>query len=586
MVLFAARPPYFQPPSCLLLQFSFVYLQTQTYVIALVLLFFLVTSLSFEHGLRALQQWLRKKGREGLVMAVEKMVMEITLLGLVSLILLLFQQYVPDICMTYSDKDISWTLLNNTGGCPCCMSHTAGITTCAQMYHDCAFNVTDKAPYCGCSLGWPESTPKYTFNDLEDPELNVNLSVPGGECLAYGQNEVIFIFEQFMDSFAAVTTELNTSVAEWCDILIEDEATLNLNSTSNSTAVALMNPTTGRRRLMGESSSPDAASRTLHIIPEVKTFQCEGPFYASSCGVGKHPAISNTALNQIHLLVFLIAAFHIVSAIVVMLVATLRMRQWRRWQDDTFDRDIVERSMSALNKFRASLRRTRLRADGPTPNVSARETRDDIERTADDTISNNKSPGAAEEFLEEQGTAQCDVYDPVSNPSEVRDSNKASEFGAAAVAAVSNAATSVQRQWVRRDSQIQRKRHWIAEAVVCVGKALFPNLVSREEFNMMRQAYIVSKPDLPADYDFVKDLQLHLDFDFVHILGASLTMWICLLFMWLLSGLIPWIPALLLLFAVLGLFAIDIGLVAVVRHQCRGGRPHRYEGKGKQYNFN
>ncbi len=51
------------------------------------------------------------------------------------------------------------------------------------------------------------------------------------------------------------------------------------------------------------------------------------------CPAGKMPAIGATALDQVHLLVFLISCMHVAASIVVILLATARMRQWRRWQN-------------------------------------------------------------------------------------------------------------------------------------------------------------------------------------------------------------------------------------------------------------
>ena len=620
----------FSPPSRHLkrslfsLSFPFS-LQTHTYIITLVFLFFLVLTLSFEYCLHSLQHWLRKKGREGLAVAVEKMVLEITLLGFVSLILLIFQQYVPNICVEYAEKDVHWTLLNNTDGCPCCLSNTAGITLCAQMYHDCGFNATDKSPYCGCSLGYPESTSYYDPKYDIDPNypLNEQNNVTQSEpvCMAYSQNELIFAVEQFTSRFQFFTEQLNTTAEDWCALMVQQDAAAAIGQNGTSTlpssnytvdnAVVVPSPN-GRRLHASHASSFPLESEKIHIIPEIKTFGCEGPFYSATCGEGKHPYISITALNQIHHLVFLMAGFHIITAIIVMIVASLRMRQWKRWQEEKFDIASVERSLSAVHRATmdrsTSHRIDALESDQPAT-FDAENSNTIIENSSgernygdEESLPNGDNTATAskievETMIEEQqedgdgvnkqkmspqsiGSQRMGNLNNNMNNSERMNSQRVSssrftQAGSGAVNAISNAAGTIRRQWVRRNTFVIRRHHKLAETIICIGKALLPNLVSKNEFNMMRQAYVVSKPDLAADYNFVRELQLHLDFDFVHILGASLTMWIIMILMWLLSGLVAWIPSIFLLFAVLALFGINTWLVANVRHKTRGGRPHR-----------
>lgn len=115
--------------------------------------------------------------------ALEKLVMEVTLLGFISLLLLMLEGSIDKICgeqacilpylnlsafnpsrllcpavvgchlpppymanegmqkclclwlsaVSYNSAAADWTLISHINGCPCCLSHTAGISTCAQV---------------------------------------------------------------------------------------------------------------------------------------------------------------------------------------------------------------------------------------------------------------------------------------------------------------------------------------------------------------------------------------------------------------------------------------------------------------------
>ncbi len=53
------------------------------------------------------------------------------------------------------------------------------------------------------------------------------------------------------------------------------------------------------------------------------------------CGgaLDRRPAIGAAALHQVHLFIFLMAVTHILGGILLMLLASLRIRFWRRWNE-------------------------------------------------------------------------------------------------------------------------------------------------------------------------------------------------------------------------------------------------------------
>ena len=71
------------------------------------------------------------------------------------------------------------------------------------------------------------------------------------------------------------------------------------------------------------------------------------------------PYVSYQALHQVHLLLFMVALFHIFTAAVILVIANLRMRSWWRWKQD----DDQEARLCAA---------TSLPQTGPSPNLGAR----------------------------------------------------------------------------------------------------------------------------------------------------------------------------------------------------------------------
>ena len=551
---------------------------------------------------------------------MDKAVLELTLLGFVSLILMLFQDYIPEICIAFKPEQVQWTLLDNLDNCPCCLENTYGVTTCAMMEHSCGFNSTTKQPYCGCSLGWPEST--------YDSTVVANAS---DSCSAYENNEENFIFETVLGALIS-----DISPAEFCKSYANGSIVINPPALAPAGAPALA-PAPGagggglRRSLLASSDGAVELQDGLHIVPDVSTFRCEGPFYAGSCSNGSYPAISYSALHQIHLLIFLIAAIHVVTSVCVVIVAGLRIRQWRRWQlqdithgphhvinntaDSTTDGtvgggsvgggggvsggDVAEGANGnregsvgggqAARKYQAFL-------------SNVEEIHLPLEQAARKKMDNNTTQAAAAATV----VASVEMAQPASvavampqteatliegnehgegttTPPTAPESVTTSVFVSEVVSEVQDAAKTVRRHWMRRDSRLLRKRHRFAEGAICVGQALLPNLVSQYEFSTMRVGYVGSH-NLPESYDWVDELMHHLDFDLVKIIGASIVTWLIFILEWLLTGLAGWVSSLFMLIAVLIVFAINIWLVVAIRFSCRGGRPHRIRNVSRWYN--
>jgi len=510
---------------------------------------------------------------------------------------MLFQDYIPEICMKYTNTQADWTLLENLNDCPCCLSNTYGVTTCAMMNHSCAFNQTTKEPYCGCSLGWPEST--------YDPAV-----VPGADevCAPYEANEDQFLYKTVLGSLVD-----DISPNEFCNsvsngsLIISNNSIQAIGENSNS-------GNNGLRRSLLEASTPtsDKKEEGVHVVPDITTFRCEGPFYAGECESGSFPAMSYSALHQLHILVFTTAVMHVFISVCVVILAGMRVRQWRRWQNEDILNgprqslnDSIDNNESSFGRNGGGTGSGEVKDDGnregdSSPETATRRRHDALLSTCEENplplkeaisagkndtnttlnpiasgdaavVADRKGVGLNAEVKGKNGDAP--TLEPTSS------TNAISTF----VFKVKNAAGTFLRYWMRRDSRLLRKRHRLAESAICFGQALLPNLVSKFEFTTMRTAYVGSH-NLPDMYDWVYDLMIHLDFDLGKIIGATLVTWTIFILEWLLSGLDSWYLALFVGIACLTVLGINIWLVAEIRFFCRGGRPNRISSVSRWYN--
>ena len=122
------------------------FLETPAYVIALVFAFFLFVSILFERIVAILIHYFRRKKRFGLVASINALVMELTLVGFVSLILTAIEEPIAKACVPYNAADFhSWSLQSNVAGCNCCLKYTFGVSTCSQKERSCGWE------YCNCN---------------------------------------------------------------------------------------------------------------------------------------------------------------------------------------------------------------------------------------------------------------------------------------------------------------------------------------------------------------------------------------------------------------------------------------------------
>uniref|UniRef100_A0A1D2A441 MLO-like protein n=1 Tax=Auxenochlorella protothecoides TaxID=3075 RepID=A0A1D2A441_AUXPR len=583
-------------------------LETPTFTIALVYLFFLVLSVSFELLVNYADRLLDRKNRPGLKTGLRKLILELTLLGFVSLILTLLQGSLTKICVTYSPGLASWTLLENVNGCPCCLS-PMHLSLCAQMDHNCLFNASSSDPYCDCAN--PDALENYITRTEE-----INSST----CVRYTDNEELFIGELFYSTMELLSNGLNLTTRQMCELY--DSGALMDEIVQPGSASSKLPP--GRRRLLQDDTfgldqvNSDDPATGEHILPNVNSFKCQGPFLTGNCPAGQVPAISATTLVQIHLWIFLIAIFHVVCAVIMLLLAEWRLRQWRGWQTGDLLRSAALRRQQSLASFRRevaglgvahAVADTRV-ADQPPAEGEAGLGGVPTARPS----SSSASQAGSENVLELQlgnGTPRdkglrtaADVEgQPVGPPlSSFRHADTApgtapgtAPPGTAPSASPSSTSPgapppgeprlrrqslgetlqqlmqSKKRQWRRRDTVVRGHTSWLLEVVYCFFHAFWPNMVTHKDFLLLRASYMKTY-EVMQPFDFVTLSQRCLELDASRVVGISIEMWLIVIVFILVSGLIGWLGSLYIILAAALTLAVNVSLVAAVRHRCRGGR--------------
>ncbi|KAK5826539.1 hypothetical protein PVK06_021463 [Gossypium arboreum] len=79
--------------------------ETPTWAVAVVCLFIVVVSIFIEHGIHMLGKWLKKKNKPALYEALDKVKIELMLMGFISFLLTVFKDHIADICISKSVAD-------------------------------------------------------------------------------------------------------------------------------------------------------------------------------------------------------------------------------------------------------------------------------------------------------------------------------------------------------------------------------------------------------------------------------------------------------------------------------------------------
>ncbi|KAL4457339.1 hypothetical protein ABPG75_012204 [Micractinium tetrahymenae] len=473
-------------------------LETPTFVLSIVFFVFLALSFIFELVVHATQSFFIRRGRHGMANAVQKIVMELTLLGFVSLLLTTFSTPLGRACMSWSDAMADWTLESNIPGCPCCLAKTQGVSLCTQMDHECLWNVTSLKPFCDCDVtgtadyaaaGYAAYAPADQVHD---------------ECEPYKLTETQFFIDVSVASLHTISSELSNRAVHVCMLHFCAEllpaAILSVQHCMQMLK-AFFSHAGGRRLLAGGgggaaaggtnplqvllSQDPNATTQR-HLLPRISLFKCTGPFMSSSCPDGQVPPSEN-ALHQMHIYLFLVAIFHVAVSVVQFLLGRLRLRLWRRWerQAKRAGPQAAPPPAAPLGRLHSGVCRGSSLAQAPSGKTVP---------AANGARDSSTAAAPAE-------PAGADVEAAAAAATALNGEGSSSTSGGALRpwALLRLWCGRVRQRWRVRHPRMPSAWHCLAEAGICLVQALSPDTVTRQNFLLVRAAWRAGQPAHPLD---------------------------------------------------------------------------------------
>ncbi|KAL4436849.1 hypothetical protein ABPG75_003988 [Micractinium tetrahymenae] len=283
------------------------------------------------------------------------------------------------------------------------------------------------------------------------------------------------------------------------------------------------------------SQDPNATTQR-HLLPRISLFKCTGPFMPSSCPDGQVPLISENALHQMHIYLFLVAIFHVAVSVVQFLLGRLRLRLWRRWErhEKWAGPQAAPPPAVPLGRLHSVTRQNFLLMRAAW-----------LAGQPAHPLDTAQHEGLPKEEEQQEGQAGKEERSKAGPQQQQQQQQPAS--GAAGPGAAGGAADAVHSG--------------------CRGRC--SGAVSRQ--SQERQA--------AAQPDFVDHLMDCLEDDLPAFVGLSVEMGVVACVMLLLAKLTGWIGPLFLIVASVLLLGTNMTLVALLRHSCRGGQPHSSAGK-------
>ncbi|GMH39767.1 hypothetical protein BSKO_07665 [Bryopsis sp. KO-2023] len=114
-------------------------LETPSYICAAVFAFFLLVSVFLDRTIHAVRHKLEKCSRKGLKTAFDHVIMEMMLLGFISLVLIVFEKDIAGICVKEHTKYNDWVLLSRVEDCHPCLQDTKILSDAYKSEHSCPF---------------------------------------------------------------------------------------------------------------------------------------------------------------------------------------------------------------------------------------------------------------------------------------------------------------------------------------------------------------------------------------------------------------------------------------------------------------
>lgn len=580
------------------------FLDLPTFTLAALLAFFLVLSTLFERGTHWLIHFLKRRKRNGLAQAVSNLVNELTLVGFVSLLLIVLQGPISSICVAYTPGPYEkWNLISNVHGCDCCLGSTDSVSTCFLETRDCGpglCNCDARNPSCvasqptldailaeweadatcgadTCSAAFlqrVEASEEVQAASQMRPACDGAVGLTYGKC-GPGKSPFVTVtalHQLHIFIFVVALTHVVMGVgmvllSSWrlhtwrqCCGDEDDQHAQQVRGILNMQTAAL-------------GPAQRSASRLRSIVGSWQRATWGWGSHSGSLGsilpLGSSPPTGNspTAAGQQQL----------GGALAIQI-------EQAAGQAGAAGADVSSGDGSSKGSRSggwAKLRSTLDRPDGLAVLQAAAASGS----TAEDSRPQQQEPGQArsrpsplprEPSINGTSASAADVNVLAPIASLELEGRVLPEVVPAPAAAPTAGGARVgpsQRRLLARQSTIRRNDYkgWAREYAICLLHQLNPRALAHDDVRLMRASFMLTHR-VPAGFDFWKYVGDSMEDDFAHIVGVSQEMWFTMIVFVLISGPLGWATTIFLSLAALVLLVLNMKLFVIIRHVCRGAR--------------
>lgn len=510
-------------------------IQTPSYELAILFFIFLVIAFILEQTFHHLHHYFHKHKKDGMVAALDNFKTELMTLGFISLLLVAFGMLIEQHCVT---RNTTWWLSEQTSA-----AYVDGHATCPQCMKD--------------------------TTGLE-------------KCYLYGST----CYPEYKPVKSTIVADKNSS-------------------SSNPPPAA--DSGGHRRRLLGGGGGGGGKYTNITLDDDYAKYYTsyygtgtEACKYAKAtpCTTpGEVPMLSFHTLEQVHILLFLIAMLHITCTVLLMPMAYLRIVQWRRWEaSENVHRDAAGEALDNYEKEKLGAKSgepeqhgisgLKSRMKRAATRVVGRVTHKDdglhgAGSAALDPVNEGVPLGPTSSSylqVDKAGTIdEANVLYGAEEPAPPADVEAGGASGPALPTKVEVSGATAAKL-ARMHTRLDKPHHFLAEIALCFlqqFRVIKP--VTELEFKMMSASFILTHRVNAKTFNFVQYIERSMEDDFSKLVGLSIAEWLFLVLIFLLAGVTGWMASWFNILAWILCLILNTKLIHITRYVTRGGAVNKLD---------
>ncbi|KAK9811612.1 hypothetical protein WJX72_006963 [[Myrmecia] bisecta] len=578
------------------------FLETPTYFVAVVLFLFLAACLVFERTLHFLRKYLKKHNKHGLLAAVDCMATEVMLLGFVSLLLTALENDIAKICVP-NTHDTTWILAGTLSHCPCCMKQTRHLTECFLELQECG------PGFCNCG-GRND-----TCLASEPPPGHRHLLAEAGqaskvECDGYLQKtylecgnrpgmhpavSVLAMHEIHLLLFFLAIIHITMScllavmaswrVRSWRGWEVADDAHAKaVRQTLDKHNDAVCQIRGGQAYMVDAQGNPFKVSPTVGMSLAARVVFVDTPTNSSDLDSAMAEEAVTEATGQVG-----DSAQDLEAGGQVFDATSTPGDQHGRGGSGDQQQEGDNGGSSGQDEAHSTKGEVEL-ADRPPANpgdlfitksaaAGQANTRHTKTLAAEEAVArlSTGADGSQAQRNDSLGKQKVCFTKPVDDRLTGTDrgfTTQSKASGGQHPELPHTVAINTDRKWLGRSHTFKKKRQHIPELLTCFFQQYHPNIVSHEEFAIMRASFTLTHR-VGKKFNFIQYIMDSMEDDYAHIVGLGIGMWLTVILMVAVAGPVGWPAWWALLINAIVLHVVNTKLIKIIRHVCRGGAVHR-----------